>query len=184
VLNILLVDDDPDILDVISVPFENEGFKILTALDSNSAIEKAKSNKIDILICDFVIPHEPGKHILKIISSFTAKPIVFAITGFEHIEAHTAYEDDVHAFFRKPISASEIYAATMRFIRLLRPHTEIFKKLSSRETEILSLVIAGLTSKEIAVECMISFRTVEKHRENIMRRLEIRNVIDLIKLLS
>lgn len=72
----------------------------------------------------------------------------------------------------------------MRFIRLLRPHTEIFKKLSSRETEILSLVIAGLTSKEIAVECMISFRTVEKHRENIMRRLEIRNVIDLIKLLS
>ena len=53
--------------------------------------------------------------------------------------------------------------------------------LSSRETEILNLVCSGLTNKAVARKASISEKTVEKHRANIMRKLELRSVADLIR---
>ncbi len=53
--------------------------------------------------------------------------------------------------------------------------------LSVRETEILNLVCTGLTNKAVAREASISEKTVEKHRANIMRKLRLRSVADLIR---
>jgi PAS domain S-box-containing protein len=56
--------------------------------------------------------------------------------------------------------------------------------LSKRETEILGLVGLGLTSKQIAEDLGISSRTVESHRQSIMKKLEISNGAGLVKLVS
>lgn len=53
--------------------------------------------------------------------------------------------------------------------------------LSVRETEILNLVSRGLTNKAVARQANISEKTVEKHRANIMRKLRLRSVADLIR---
>ncbi len=53
--------------------------------------------------------------------------------------------------------------------------------LSRRELEILGLLAEGKSNKVIADQLCISIKTVEKHRTNIMQKLEIHNIVDLVK---
>ncbi|MCA9949919.1 MAG: response regulator transcription factor [Anaerolineales bacterium] len=53
--------------------------------------------------------------------------------------------------------------------------------LTPREIEVLTLIAEGFTNAEIAQELVISIKTVDRHRENIMRKLNMHNRIDLVK---
>lgn len=55
------------------------------------------------------------------------------------------------------------------------------RTLTPRQKEILRLVAQGLTNREIAAHLEISVRTVEVHRFNLMRRLRVRNVAQLLR---
>ena len=59
--------------------------------------------------------------------------------------------------------------------------SNIAKLLTSRETEILQLIVAGKTNKEIARSLCRSERTVEYHRNRLMRKLNAHNAADLVK---
>ena len=54
-------------------------------------------------------------------------------------------------------------------------------KLTDRELELLQLIVSGSTNKEIADKLFISQRTVEKHKSNIISKLEMKSVVDLVK---
>lgn len=54
-------------------------------------------------------------------------------------------------------------------------------KLSSREQQVLVLIAEGYTNKTIAQEFNVSVRTVETHRENVMRKLDLHSVAELTK---
>ncbi len=58
---------------------------------------------------------------------------------------------------------------------------EVRPALTPRQKQILQLVTAGYTSREIATQLKISVQTVEVHRFNLMRRLHVRNVAQLIR---
>jgi DNA-binding NarL/FixJ family response regulator len=66
-----------------------------------------------------------------------------------------------------------------------RPSTKVPMRakcrITSRENEIIQLLAEGKTSKEIAVFLNISVKTVETHRANIMRKLEMHSVTDLVR---
>ena len=57
-----------------------------------------------------------------------------------------------------------------------------FQRLSPRESEVLRHVLDGLTSQEIADRLKISLRTVKMHRGNIMAKVRVRNVAELVSL--
>ncbi len=57
-----------------------------------------------------------------------------------------------------------------------------FKALSGKEKKVLGLIINGLSNSGIAKELSISVKTVETHRANIMKKLEVHNLVDLVKL--
>jgi DNA-binding NarL/FixJ family response regulator len=52
--------------------------------------------------------------------------------------------------------------------------------LSTRELQILKLIFSGLVTREIAEKLALSPKTVDKHRENIMRKLQVNNLVELI----
>jgi len=58
---------------------------------------------------------------------------------------------------------------------------EIHPDITSREQEILQLIVEGLTSKEIAEKLYISPRTVDTHRANLMQKLELNNIAELVR---
>jgi DNA-binding NarL/FixJ family response regulator len=53
--------------------------------------------------------------------------------------------------------------------------------LSNKEAEVLGLISKGLTTKEIAAQLFVSSRTIETHRANILKKLEVKNTAELIK---
>ena len=61
------------------------------------------------------------------------------------------------------------------------PEDEVIEQLTPRQRDILRLVALGHTNREIATLLQISVRTVEVHRFNLMRRLEVRNVAQLLR---
>ncbi len=63
----------------------------------------------------------------------------------------------------------------------LKNQLKVFR-LTQREREVLSLIVRGLTSKEIAARLKISKLTVDTHRKHIQQKLEVSNTVELIKL--
>ena len=61
------------------------------------------------------------------------------------------------------------------------PDTVQLSKLTEREIEVLSLIADGYSNKEIGEELFISHRTVDTHRTNLMKKLEVHNIAGLIK---
>lgn len=53
-------------------------------------------------------------------------------------------------------------------------------QLSTRELQVLKLVFSGLVAREIADKLALSPKTIDKHRENIMRKLHVNNLVELI----
>ena len=61
------------------------------------------------------------------------------------------------------------------------PPESVFSRLGGREREVLQLLAEGKSSKEIALQMHISVRTVETHRRNIMQKLDLHSVPELVK---
>jgi DNA-binding NarL/FixJ family response regulator len=61
------------------------------------------------------------------------------------------------------------------------PETHLRDRLTSREREIVQLLAEGKSSKEVAVALGISVKTAETHRANIMRKLEIHSVSEVVR---
>ena len=57
----------------------------------------------------------------------------------------------------------------------------MYDYLTPREREVLTLIAEGLSNAEIADQLVISVKTVDRHRENIMRKLNLHSRIDLVK---
>lgn len=75
-------------------------------------------------------------------------------------------------------------ARSKRSIALRAPRQKVARRSSShltaRQHQILKMIAEGLTNREIAAKLAISIRTVEVHRYNLMHRLEVRNVAQLL----
>ena len=63
--NILLIEDDPFLLDIYTTKLAKSGFRVETAIDGQIGLEKLKEKKFDLLILDIVLPHIDGWQILK-----------------------------------------------------------------------------------------------------------------------
>ena len=72
-------------------------------------------------------------------------------------------------------------AISEKMINFMSEHSVSNNILSNKESEILLLISNGLTTKEIASKLFISSRTVETHRANILKKLEVKNTASLIK---
>lgn len=90
---------------------------------------------------------------------------------------HAAVRDELFVFINGPASVDREDFSD--FDALVPP--ENGSRLSRREKEVLSLVLAGATSREIAAQLFISPRTVENHRSNITRKLGMRNQVELLR---
>ena len=102
-----------------------------------------------------------------------------------NIKAKNPQEDDVSIFCAQ--SLPKKFADVTKVEKLLKENKFLknkikLKALSKRELEILKCVALGRSSKEISDIKSISIHTVETHRKNIMRKLDLHNTADLVRL--
>lgn len=124
-----------------------------------------------------------------------------AVTAFDtDLNISSALQLGVHGFLKKTDSSDElldaivqvsagntVYSDSIRSrIEQLRNHLEVGsstmgKPLSLREVEVLRLVAQGLSAKEVAKNLQISVKTVDRHKSNIMQKLNMHNQVELTR---
>ena len=103
--HILIIDDEPDVTDLLKDFFEQKNFKTGIAADGNKALGSFKDALPDIVITDLLLPGEHGINIIKTIKDEYSLPVII-ITGIYKKEEIKNIIDDysVEGFFEKPVN--------------------------------------------------------------------------------
>lgn len=170
------------------------------AENGQDLVDTVSYHKPDIVISDIMMPKLNGIDALKKIRELKLDCYVIMLTAYEdsfHLE--NALEAGADGYLSKDINAKELIVAILDVIKGERVFSKsvvrLIKKKSAnsseldatpvvitkREQEILDLVAKGKTSQYIAEKLFISVRTVESHRYNLMQKLDVSNVAELIR---
>ena len=98
---IALVDDDRNILTSISMALENEGFKVQTYIDAESALVGINRNPPDLAVIDIKMPRMDGEELLKRLRKKTAIPILFLTSKDEEVDELLGLKLGADDFIRK-----------------------------------------------------------------------------------
>ena len=205
---ILLVDDHQIVIDGIrSLLEDHKNLEVIgTANNGKEALQQIELLQPDIVMMDIDMPIMNG--ILaaqKSKQDFPATKIIILSLHYESVIIRKMMESGVDGYLLKNADSSEMINAiqmvangkkyfsaevTMSLLskkneqsesNLPTNSSEKLALISEREIEVLKRIAEGYSSKEIAEELFISHRTVETHRTNIMKKLEIKKLAKLIK---
>jgi two-component system, NarL family, response regulator NreC len=204
-INLLLVDDHQVVRTGLRMLLEGQpDMKIVGEADSGlQAIEKAKELLPHVVVMDITLPDITGIEATRRLKELLPDIAVVALTihddeqyFFEMLQAGAsgyipkrAAPEDLIASIRAAF-AGEIYiypslAKALVADFLGRSNQESEKAsldgLTSREQEVLGLLAQGLSNDEIGESLQISKHTVARHRENLMRKLELHSRSELVK---
>jgi DNA-binding NarL/FixJ family response regulator len=194
--NILLCDDHLLFATSLSNELKRYHYNVDIAFEIVSCEKLLKENKYDVFICDLNIKGGDGFDLLSrngIILKNTR--VLFLTAYYEPFLIDKAKRFGVHGFLRKDICFEKLLISiesTEDQFQELENNDEsnfftekdkaVIKlfKLSKQEKQIIKLIVGGKTSQEIAEILFISKNTVDTHRSNINKKLEVSNVASLI----
>ncbi|GAB4317887.1 MAG: hypothetical protein Kow0059_11020 [Candidatus Sumerlaeia bacterium] len=119
-VRVLIVDDDPDVLKILSLPLINE-CEIVTATDGLSALDKAVRYKPDIFIIDWMMPRMTGYQLcqmLKRSAEFRDAPIIFVSAKTSPKDQELVKRLGVYRFLPKPFKLNDVLRMLEEIIRL------------------------------------------------------------------
>ncbi|MBI5642515.1 MAG: response regulator [Deltaproteobacteria bacterium] len=108
---ILVVDDEPDILNLLDFNLKKAGFKVLLAKDGPEAIEIAKDKKPDLIVLDIMLPDMEGTEVLKrlkAVESTRKVPVIMLTAKGEEIDKIVGFELGAEDYITKPFSPREL----------------------------------------------------------------------------
>lgn len=108
--NILIVDDEPDILELMEEEFNYYGYQTMTADCGVDAIEKIRSNNFDIIVSDYKMPNGNGMSVLEEVNSMNSesRPDFFFVSGQADISIKDAIDAGAKNFFSKPFDLDDL----------------------------------------------------------------------------
>lgn len=118
--NILLVDDDPDVLDSLRAALSETGANLDTARDGNEALNKAKQSMPDLMVLDMMMPKRSGFLVLESLKKGKAPsdpPQVIVITGNPGVR-HRVYAESlgVEVYMTKPFRMDRLIEAALKLL--------------------------------------------------------------------
>ena len=196
-INVLLTDDHQLIIDGLkSLLKDQEDINVSAeANNGREALRILSFLPVNVVLMDIDMPVMNGIETLKEVKK--QYPDVKVIILSMHSEAgmikslidlgangyllKSCTQDEVVSAIRK-VAASQSYFSTVVTMALLKPANQEQKTeiLTERETEILKMIAAGFSNKEIGDKLFISHRTVDTHRTNLMKKLSVNNIAGLI----
>ncbi len=204
-IRLLLVDDHPIVLDGIKSHLcAQPEFEVVgDAANGQEALRKAKLTLPDVVLMDISMPHMNGLEAIGHLRKQVPNAKILILTMHESKEyiaqvvrsgargyllKDSAPAELVGAI--KAVHAGEVYFSPSVSKVLVQEMTNNAsgtldgppqQPLTDREREVLSLIAEGLLNKQIADKLGIGVRTIETHRERIMRKLDIHTVAGLTK---
>jgi DNA-binding response OmpR family regulator len=112
-ITVLVVDDEPDLRDLLAYEFEEMGCTVLQAESGRDGARVYDSNKIDVVVSDIRMPGGSGLDLLDHVrdNAKGTMPPFFLITGFADVSEEQALEKGARRLFHKPFDIDEIMDA-------------------------------------------------------------------------
>jgi two-component system alkaline phosphatase synthesis response regulator PhoP len=123
---ILIADDEPDILEIISYNLQAEGYEVITAKNGNEALELAKQHKPDLIILDVMMPGKTGFEVCKILRalpSFQETVIIFLTALNDDSTQIKGLETGGDDYLTKPISPKVLISRVNALFRRIIKET-------------------------------------------------------------
>ena len=120
---ILLVDDEPLIVDSLSYSLEREGFEVHSAMDGNQALESVEEFNPDLIVLDLLLPDISGFEVCRRLRENHTPPVIMLTALGEEIDRVQGLEVGADDYLAKPFSFRELLArvrATLRRVELDR----------------------------------------------------------------
>jgi FixJ family two-component response regulator len=188
---VYLVDDDASFRKAVSRLLRTAGLEVEALASAKEFLERPMADRPSCLILDVRMPGPSGMDLQAALQEARRDiPIVF-MTGHGDVSTSVrAMKGGAVDFLEKPFRAPELLACVQRGLarseqsraeRAERAAIERrFATLSSRERDVLRLVVTGLLNKQIAGELGIAEKTVKIHRGQVMHKMEAGSVAELV----
>lgn len=225
--SILIVDDDPNNLELVVDTLDAYGFRVLIARSGERGLERARRLGPELVLLDIGLPGIDGYEVCRRLSTNETTrgiPVIFMTGRAELDDKVRGFDVGAVDYVTKPVSERELLARVRAHLEIRGMRTKLerqaqtiraqaerirqlerlvppgaaapvtatatglveakspFARLSKREREVMQLLIAGSSNKEIAYQLSVSQTTVSTHRSRILHKLGLDSLPELIKL--
>ena len=181
--HIFFVDDEPNVRKVVAKTLERLGAEVTCFARASDCLEQLGPKTCDLLITDVKMPDMDGITLLTEAKRIAPWLPVLVVTGYGDVPlAVKAMRIGATDFIEKPLHKETLLRKVEPILRQNTP-TDPYRGRPPTRTElkVLKMIIAGKSNKEVAQLLGRSVRTVEDHRNHIMRKLGVHNVIELVE---
>ncbi|MCW8400593.1 response regulator [Legionella sp. PATHC038] len=187
---VFIVDDDPEICKSFRWLFESINLKVQTYETAKDFLDNY-NNQSGCLIIDVRMPVMSGLELLDHLNESKNQLPIIIITGYGDISmAIRAMKAGAEDFILKPVNHQNLLEISQRCLKKVKSNItlsqtafqERMNSLTKREKQVMNLVVEGNLNKQIAYELNISISTVEVHRANVMRKMQVKSLAELIKI--
>lgn len=200
---VMLVDDHPMWLEAMGADLTEDGFEIVaTARNGEECLSRARATRPEVVVMDLQIPEPDGATCTEIlVGEFPQVKVLVVSASGERADVLRAVKAGARGYLLKsatpdemrdgvrqtalgeavftPSLAGMVLGEFRRMVSNAEEHHETGPSLTAREVEVLRYVAKGMAYREIADELFVSHRTVQNHVQNVLRKLQLHNRVEL-----
>ena len=200
---VMLVDDHPMWIEALSEDLSEEGFEIVAvAKNGTECLQRARATRPDVVVMDLQIPAPDGATCTELlVQEFPDIQVLVMSASGEREDVLRAMKSGARGYLVKSASKAELIEGVRRtaagdavftpglaglvlgefrrMVNVAHSHDDDGPVLTTREVEVLRQVAKGLAYREIAEALFVSHRTVQNHVQNVLRKLQLHNRVEL-----
>ena len=193
--HVYIVDDDDAIRDALGWLFKTRGVSQQSFASAEDFLAHWSPELCGCILLDMRMSGMSGNELFDLLRERgNTLPVIF-LTGHGDVPmAVAALKNGANDFVEKPCNDNELVDRVLEALRLDAEqrvdaaHADSFKRrserLSTRERQVMDLVLQGKLNKNIADELQISIRTVEVHRSSVFEKMGVRTAVELARIVS
>ncbi len=188
-----LVEDDPDVQDMVAWLFETAGWTVREYVSAEAFLAAPRPAGDACLVVELMLPGLSGLDLLDRLNAEGAQMPAVVFTGLRDSgSAVAALKAGAYDFLAKPTDSEKLCASVTGAVESYRETRARaaacgrakarFAELTTREQEVLAMILDGKPNKIIAADLEINIRTVENHRAQVMKKTGAASLPALVKL--
>jgi DNA-binding response OmpR family regulator len=151
---VLIVEDDPTLLETLEYSLKRQGYRVYTAADGRVALEVARQERPDALVLDVMLPGLDGFEVCRILRREMSVPILMLTARADEVDKIVGLEVGADDYLTKPFSMRELVArvkALLRRVRLIREELSVEPGPADAPGEMLTFgdLTIDLTRREV-----------------------------------
>ena len=189
---VFLIDDDPGVRDSLTLLLSLKDISTQPFANADSFLESYTPERVGCVLTDLRMPGMTGLDLQTALRERHIElPVVVLTAHGDVATARAALKNGAFDFLEKPVDDAMLLDVLHNALRVDRERRSVAvqrstsderrERLTRREREILKLLTAGHSNREIATQLGISPRTVEVHKARIMDKLECHSLAELIR---